>query len=171
MSEKSYKSYKSRSSTSTRCGTPKPAEPTTDCERRRQAIERLERQDILITGYKKFMLQERTINREQTPAYYSLEGAFRETLEAKDKLVSELRTIPPCLDVNCPDHTTLKPKDNDNHNDSDNDIEMREIFHVMLMIKNLPLRGKIAKVARMALSFLVKQPDRSLQLQCLTQSK
>ncbi|GFY62639.1 hypothetical protein TNIN_117081 [Trichonephila inaurata madagascariensis] len=80
MSEKSNKSYKSRSSTSTRCGTPKPAEPTTDCERRRLAIERLERQDILITGYKKFMLQERTNNREQTPAYYSLEDALQETL-------------------------------------------------------------------------------------------
>ncbi|GFY44454.1 transposable element Tcb2 transposase [Trichonephila inaurata madagascariensis] len=32
--------------------------------------------------------------------------------------------MPPCLDVNCPDHTTLKPKNYVNHNDSDNDIEM-----------------------------------------------
>ncbi|GFY78108.1 hypothetical protein TNIN_14191, partial [Trichonephila inaurata madagascariensis] len=29
---------------------------------------------------------------------------LRETKEARDILVSELRAMPPCLDVNCPDH-------------------------------------------------------------------
>ncbi|GFY60729.1 uncharacterized protein TNIN_125281 [Trichonephila inaurata madagascariensis] len=166
----SDKSTTSRSSTPIRTGTPKPAmQPISDCERRRIFITRLERQNILIDGYKKFLVVERN-NSNPTGIADDIERNLQETIEARDKLVSELRTLPPCLDVNCPDHTTLKPKDNDNHNDSDNDIEMRERFHVMLIIKNLPLRGKIAKVARMALSFLVKQPDRSPQLQCLTQS-
>ncbi|GFY46739.1 uncharacterized protein TNIN_120681 [Trichonephila inaurata madagascariensis] len=100
MSEKSFISR----STSTRSGTPKPAEPTiSDCERRRQDIERLERQNVLIDGYKKFLLQERMNNRDQTPVYKNLEENLQETIEAKAKLVSELRTMPPCLDVNCSD--------------------------------------------------------------------
>ncbi|GFY56661.1 uncharacterized protein TNIN_467811 [Trichonephila inaurata madagascariensis] len=121
----SEKSSKSRSSTPTRSGTPKPAKRTiSDCERRRLAIERLERQNVLIDGYKRFLLQERTNNRDQTEVYQNLEDCLRETLEAKDRLVSELRIMPPCLDVNCPDHTTLKSKNNVNHNDNDSDIEM-----------------------------------------------
>ncbi|GFY62335.1 uncharacterized protein TNIN_211431 [Trichonephila inaurata madagascariensis] len=120
MSEKSFKSR----STSTRCGTPKPAEPTTDCERRRQAIERLERQNVHIDGYQKFLLHERINNKDQAGICKGLEKNLQETIEAKTKLVSELRTMPPCLDVNCPDHTTLKPKNNVNHNDNDRDIEM-----------------------------------------------
>ncbi|GFY59980.1 uncharacterized protein TNIN_262541 [Trichonephila inaurata madagascariensis] len=117
------KSFKSRSSTSTRCGTPKPAEPTTDCERRRQAILRLERQNVLINGYQRFLIQERGHN-DEAGICKDLEKNLQETIEARVKLVSELRTMPPCLDVNCPDHTTLKPKTNVNHNDNDNDIEM-----------------------------------------------
>ncbi|GFY56169.1 uncharacterized protein TNIN_210341 [Trichonephila inaurata madagascariensis] len=127
----SDKSSKSRSSTPIRTGTPKPAKrPISDCERRRLAITRLERQNVLIDGYKKFLVIQRTKD-YSTEICGDIERNLQETIEARDKLVSELRTMPPCLDVNCPHHTTLKPKDNDNHNDSDNDVEMR--FHVMLM--------------------------------------
>ncbi|GFY45793.1 hypothetical protein TNIN_201141 [Trichonephila inaurata madagascariensis] len=92
MSAIKTKLNKSRSSSnSSRCITPKP-EPKTDCERRRLAIECLERQDILINGYKRFMMQERMENKEQSVAYYSLEEALQETLESKEQLVSELRT-------------------------------------------------------------------------------
>ncbi|GFS39381.1 hypothetical protein TNIN_438791 [Trichonephila inaurata madagascariensis] len=95
MSASTANSNISRSSNSSRCTTPKP-EPKTDCERRRLAIERIERQDIMINGYKKYMLQERTNNKEQSPAaYYGLEEGAQETLEAKEKLVSELGTLPP----------------------------------------------------------------------------
>ncbi|GFY42816.1 hypothetical protein TNIN_328101 [Trichonephila inaurata madagascariensis] len=87
MSAITTKSNKSRSSNSSRCTTPKP-EPKTDCERRRLAIERLERQDIIINGYKRYMLQERTNNKEQSVAYYSLEEALQETLEAKEQLAT-----------------------------------------------------------------------------------
>ncbi|GFS36481.1 uncharacterized protein TNIN_462981 [Trichonephila inaurata madagascariensis] len=110
-------SFKSRSSTSSRCGTPKPAEPTTDCEKRRQGILRLERQNVLIDGYQKFLLHERNNNKDEAGICKDLEKNLRETIEAKAKLVSELRTMPPCLNVNCPDHTTLMLKTNVTHND------------------------------------------------------
>ncbi|GFS58278.1 uncharacterized protein TNIN_197551 [Trichonephila inaurata madagascariensis] len=120
----SDKSTSSRSSTPIRTGTPKPAmQPISDCERRRISITRLERQNILIDGYKKFLIAERN-NSNSTGIADDIEMNLQETIQARDKLVSELRTLPPCLDVNCPDHTTLKSKDNDNLNDSDNDIEM-----------------------------------------------
>ncbi|GFY66155.1 hypothetical protein TNIN_110651 [Trichonephila inaurata madagascariensis] len=51
-----------------------------------------------------------------------LEKNLQETIEARAKLVSELRTMPPSLDVNSPDHTTLMPKSNVIQNDKD--IEM-----------------------------------------------
>ncbi|GFY42381.1 hypothetical protein TNIN_174231 [Trichonephila inaurata madagascariensis] len=52
-------SFRSISSNSSRCGTPKPAVPTSDSEKRRQAILRLEQQNVLIGGYQKFLHQER----------------------------------------------------------------------------------------------------------------
>ncbi|GFS60338.1 uncharacterized protein TNIN_232371 [Trichonephila inaurata madagascariensis] len=120
----SDKSTSSRSSTPIRTGMPKPAtQPISDCERRRISITRLERQNILIDGYKKFLIAERN-NSNSTGIAEDIEMNLQETIQARDKLVSELRTLPPCLDVNCPDHSTLKSKDNDNLNDSDNDIEM-----------------------------------------------
>ncbi|GFY54640.1 uncharacterized protein TNIN_29191 [Trichonephila inaurata madagascariensis] len=112
-------SFRSSSSNSSRCGTPKPAEPTSDCEKRRQAILRLEQQNVLIDGYKKFLYQERN-SKDEAGIRKQLEKNLRETIEAKSKLVSELRTMPPCLDLNCPDHTTLTPKTKV----TDNDIEM-----------------------------------------------
>ncbi|GFY51338.1 DDE_Tnp_IS1595 domain-containing protein [Trichonephila inaurata madagascariensis] len=115
---KSEYSLRSRS-TSSRCGTPKPAEPITDCEKHRQAMLRLERQSVLIDGYQKFLLQERK-NKDEAGICRYLEKNLRETIEARTKLVSELRTMPPCLDINCPDHFTLMP----NTNDTQNDIEM-----------------------------------------------
>ncbi|GFY55230.1 hypothetical protein TNIN_207341 [Trichonephila inaurata madagascariensis] len=109
MSGISSKSNKSRSFTnSSRCGTPKPAEPieTTDCEKRRLSIERIRHQN----------------------------EALIETLEARDNLVSELRILPPCLDVNCPDHLTLNSKNNDCDNDvdmipSDNNVNSKKSSH------------------------------------------
>ncbi|GFY61500.1 uncharacterized protein TNIN_483551 [Trichonephila inaurata madagascariensis] len=113
----SDKSSSSRSSTPIRTGMPKPAtQPISDCERRRISITRLERQNILIDGYKKFLIVERN-NSSSTGIAEDIEMNLQETIQARDKLVSELRTLPPCLDVNCPDHTTLKSKDNDNLND------------------------------------------------------
>ncbi|GFY78180.1 uncharacterized protein TNIN_130971 [Trichonephila inaurata madagascariensis] len=102
-------SFRSSSSNLSRCGTPKPAEPTSDCEKRRQAILRLEQQNVLIDGYKKFLYQERN-SKDEAGIRKQLEKNLRETIEAKSKLESQLRTMPPCLDLNCPDHTTLTPK-------------------------------------------------------------
>ncbi|GFY60980.1 uncharacterized protein TNIN_238351 [Trichonephila inaurata madagascariensis] len=115
MSGISSKSNKSRSTTSSRCGTPKPAEPITitDCKKRRLAVERIERQNVLIEGYKRFLCQEKNCNGDKTQVYKSLQEALIETLEARDNLVSELRILPPCLDINCPDHLTLNSNNND----------------------------------------------------------
>ncbi|GFY62679.1 uncharacterized protein TNIN_30831 [Trichonephila inaurata madagascariensis] len=112
-------SSRSRSTTSSRCETSQPAEPISDCQRRREAIIRLERQNVLIDGYQKFLIQ--AMN-EKTDAKLCIDVGkhLGETKAARDILVSELRTMLPCLDVNCPDHTTLVPK----NNDSNNDIEM-----------------------------------------------
>ncbi|GFY42579.1 hypothetical protein TNIN_395551 [Trichonephila inaurata madagascariensis] len=84
----SEKSFKSRFSTSTRCGTPKPAEPTTDCERRRQAIVRLERQNVLISGYQRFLIMERAQN-DEAEICKDLEKNLQETIEARDQLPVE----------------------------------------------------------------------------------
>ncbi|GFV88238.1 hypothetical protein TNCV_4542841 [Trichonephila clavipes] len=56
-----------------------------------------------------------------------MEKHFKETMEARDLLVSELRTMPPCLNTNCPDHSILETKnsapkkatENNKINDSD----------------------------------------------------
>ncbi|GFY45990.1 uncharacterized protein TNIN_327321 [Trichonephila inaurata madagascariensis] len=123
MSAITSKLNKSRSSTnSSRCGTPKPAEPIamTDCEKRRLSIERIEHQNVLIEGYKRYLVQEKNTNGDKTEVYKSLQEALIETLAARDDLVSELRILPPCLDENCSDHLTLKPK----NNDCDNNVDM-----------------------------------------------
>ncbi|GFS45921.1 uncharacterized protein TNIN_163751 [Trichonephila inaurata madagascariensis] len=112
-------SSRSRSATSSRFETPQPAEPISDCQKHREAIIRFERQNVLIDGYQKFLIQARN---EKTDAKLCIDVGkhLGGTKAARDILVSELRTMPPCLGVNCPDHITLVPK----NNDSNNDIEM-----------------------------------------------
>ncbi|GFY46748.1 hypothetical protein TNIN_417591 [Trichonephila inaurata madagascariensis] len=56
----SKRKYSFRStSNSSRCGTPKPAEPTSDCEKRRQAIPDLRQQNVLIEVTRSSLYQER----------------------------------------------------------------------------------------------------------------
>ncbi|GFY55520.1 hypothetical protein TNIN_196351 [Trichonephila inaurata madagascariensis] len=88
---KTQYSFRSISSNSSRCGTPKPAEPTSGCEKRRQAILRLEQQNVLIGSYHKFLYQERN-SKDEAGIRKELEKNLRETMEAKSKLVSELVT-------------------------------------------------------------------------------
>ncbi|GFU52030.1 uncharacterized protein TNCV_862191 [Trichonephila clavipes] len=104
----SYNSYRERIS---RPVTPisLPAEPTTDCGKRRAAMTRLQNQETMIEGYRKYL----TIAREEKDEHgvlKQLRENLEETIAARDKLVSELRTMPPCLDQSCPDHTELKVK-------------------------------------------------------------
>ncbi|GFY72201.1 uncharacterized protein TNIN_28601 [Trichonephila inaurata madagascariensis] len=111
---------------------------------------RLQQQDLLIEGYKKFLAYQKTI-KDETGISNGIMQNLQETKEAREKLVSELRTISPCVDNNCSDHSTLEPKtkdltkpiDNTKLNDND---------------KKKPRKVKIVKITRMTLSFLVKLP-------------
>ncbi|GFS85117.1 hypothetical protein TNCV_4222901 [Trichonephila clavipes] len=53
----------SRSNSSSRSSTPKPEKPLSDCERRRNAMERLHKQHIMIDGYKKVLRLLKTLER------------------------------------------------------------------------------------------------------------
>ncbi|GFS84443.1 uncharacterized protein TNCV_4606291 [Trichonephila clavipes] len=158
-STKSEVSYKSRSSILcvSRSETSNPTTPVSDCARRRHGMTKLQQQDhLLIEGYKKFLAYQKTIKDENGISNGIMQN-HQETKEARDKLVSELKTIPPCEDSNGPDHFTLeskaknltKPIDDTKLNDKD-------------FKKNR--KGKIVKITRMTLSFQVKLSDLLLQV-------
>ncbi|GFW10621.1 hypothetical protein TNCV_894151 [Trichonephila clavipes] len=66
----------------------------------------------MIDGYQKF-LATFDKGKDKHCVYCQLQESLKETIEARDSLVSELRTMPPCLDQNCPDHTALVVKSKD----------------------------------------------------------
>ncbi|GFW88518.1 uncharacterized protein TNCV_3552871 [Trichonephila clavipes] len=98
---------------------PKPEKPLTDCERRRNAMERLNKQQTMIAGYKNYLDNAR-ITKDETGIRKETEKYLKITIEARDQLVSELRTMPPCLIFNCPDHTTLEAKNSVPKNPTEN---------------------------------------------------
>ncbi|GFW23505.1 uncharacterized protein TNCV_3806021 [Trichonephila clavipes] len=116
----------SQSNNSSRSSTPKPEKPLSDCERRRNAMERLNKQYIMIDGYKKYLDFSKHL-KDETGIRNDMEKHLKETMEARDLLVSELRTMPPCLNTNCPGHSILETKnsapkkatENNKINDSD----------------------------------------------------
>ncbi|GFT23100.1 uncharacterized protein TNCV_1858451 [Trichonephila clavipes] len=116
----------SRSNSSSRSSTPKPEKPLTDCERRRNAMLRLNQQNTMIAGYKQYLKGPILVEGEEA-VYKEMERHLRITMEAREKLVSELRTMPPCLIFNCPDYTTLEDKNSvpktitENFKTNDND--------------------------------------------------
>ncbi|GFT03461.1 uncharacterized protein TNCV_2986171 [Trichonephila clavipes] len=99
----------SHSNNSSRSATPKPEKPLSDCERRRNAMERLNKQHIMIDGYTKFLDYSKH-EKDKTGVRNDMEKHLKETMEARDRLVSELRTMPPCLNSACPDHSILETK-------------------------------------------------------------
>ncbi|GFX77167.1 uncharacterized protein TNCV_1679501 [Trichonephila clavipes] len=99
----------SRSNSSSRSSTPKPEKSMTDCERRRSAMIRLHQQNTMIAGYKQY-LKSPIIAKGEEAVHKEMERQLKYTMAAREKLVSELRTLPPCLVFNCPDHTTLETK-------------------------------------------------------------
>ncbi|GFU02598.1 uncharacterized protein TNCV_3755161 [Trichonephila clavipes] len=103
----SYKAYEEQ--LISRPTTPLTPEPTTACGKRRAAMTRLKNQETMIDGYQKFLA---TFNKgkDEHGVYKQLQESLTETIEARDSLVSELRTMPPCLDQNCPDHTKINSK-------------------------------------------------------------
>ncbi|GFW11669.1 hypothetical protein TNCV_43041 [Trichonephila clavipes] len=98
-------SYKSRSSISSLLGNSTPSSTLSNCERRRRGIAAIEAVDRNIAIHQNIM--------QDDSSYSSLKDdqAFvknADTLkEIKKRMVSELRTIPPCLDPDCTDHTII----------------------------------------------------------------
>ncbi|GFU22707.1 uncharacterized protein TNCV_762831 [Trichonephila clavipes] len=118
----------------------------------------------MIDGYQKYLDCTRN-HRDDTGIRSDIEKNLQETIEARDRLVSELRTMPPGLIFNCPDHTTLKAKNSvprnatENPNINENDK------------KNLLRKEETPKITRKTLSFPVKPLALPPQRKYLNQSK
>ncbi|GFT39531.1 uncharacterized protein TNCV_591581 [Trichonephila clavipes] len=147
----SYNSYRERIS---RPVTPisLPAEPTTDCGKRRAAMTRLKNQETMIEGYRKFLTTFKE-EKDEHGVHKQLRESLEETIAARDKLVSELRTMPPCLDQSCLDHTELKVK----------------LPQVDVPKNPLRKREKMLRITRMTLSSQAKPLARPPQRQYLRQ--
>ncbi|GFX82865.1 uncharacterized protein TNCV_2958211 [Trichonephila clavipes] len=89
-------------------------------------MERLNKQHIMIDGYKKY-LDFSKHTKDETGVRNDMEKHLKETIEARELLVSELRTMPLCLNSNCPDHSILETKNSapkkatENNKINDND--------------------------------------------------
>ncbi|GFS67051.1 hypothetical protein TNCV_2125551 [Trichonephila clavipes] len=92
-------SYKSRSSISSLSGNSTPSPTISNCERRRRKLAEIELIDKSIAVYQQ-IIRPQDIH---DPILRSLE----ESKKTKIKLVSELRTLPPCIDPDCTDHTII----------------------------------------------------------------
>ncbi|GFY41099.1 hypothetical protein TNIN_412981 [Trichonephila inaurata madagascariensis] len=101
----STKSYKSRSSLSSKSSSSTPGLPISDCERRRKAIKKIDSYDHGILTQQKMI--EYHFNYGNKKDILEAE-AFMKLTDEKEKLISELRNFPPCLDTDCPEHTLLK---------------------------------------------------------------
>ncbi|GFU36885.1 uncharacterized protein TNCV_2670641 [Trichonephila clavipes] len=154
----------SRSNNSSRSSTPKPEKPMTDCERRRSAMIRLHQQNTMIDGYKQY-LKRPVLVKGEDEIHREMERNLKFTIDAREKLVSELRTMPPCLVFNCPDHTTLETKNSAPKSLTENSIT-NEIDK-----KPSQKRKKTPKITRMTLSFPVKPLALPLQRKYLNQLK
>ncbi|GFS87332.1 hypothetical protein TNCV_422191 [Trichonephila clavipes] len=98
--------------------------PETDYSRRWNAMDKLQKLEILHEGYKNFLTYQKLIKDESGFAAETKRN-LKATEEERDLLVSELRTIPPCTNSDCPDHSTLEPKTNDNFKINVNDNDTR----------------------------------------------
>ncbi|GFU96623.1 uncharacterized protein TNCV_2660751 [Trichonephila clavipes] len=105
----SYKAYEELMLSRPTTPSSLPAESTTDCGKRRAAMTRLKNQETMIEGYRKFLATFKA-EKDEHGVHQQLRESLEETIAARNQLVSELRTMPPCLDQNCQDHTELKIK-------------------------------------------------------------
>ncbi|GFW14386.1 nucleic-acid-binding protein from transposon X-element [Trichonephila clavipes] len=74
----------SRSNSSSRSSTPKPEKPLTDCEIRRNAMERLNHQKTMIAGYKNFLNNPMTL--KDVSICKEMEKHLQITIQAREKL-------------------------------------------------------------------------------------
>ncbi|GFX63401.1 hypothetical protein TNCV_3620041 [Trichonephila clavipes] len=76
-----------------------------DCMRRRKAIRDLDRLDLEIAKHKTALVFNQA--KGDWKSAQQLEKKIKMNEEEKERMVSELRNLPPCLEANCPDHTFL----------------------------------------------------------------
>ncbi|GFV75162.1 uncharacterized protein TNCV_3190111 [Trichonephila clavipes] len=120
MDSTSGASYKSRSSISSLSGNSTPSPTISNCERRRRKMVDIELMDQNIAVYQQ-IIYNNSLKGPQDIDYLLLKN-LEEYKETKIKLVSELRTLPPCIDPDCTDHTIISKEneptlDNLNSND------------------------------------------------------
>ncbi|GFY39763.1 hypothetical protein TNIN_316581 [Trichonephila inaurata madagascariensis] len=109
MDSVSGASFKSRSSISSLSESTTSIPPITDCEKRRRAMETIQSLDQNISTHRAIIEKEKASGKHR--CIPSLQKSIDAFLEIKKSMVSELRTISPCLDPNCTDHTILNSKD------------------------------------------------------------
>ncbi|GFX31267.1 hypothetical protein TNCV_2060861 [Trichonephila clavipes] len=78
---------------------------TSDCMKRRKAIRAMEKLEFELTTHMKSLVYSQA--KGDMASIPKIEKNIKTNQEEKERKVSELRTLPPCLDANCPDHTVL----------------------------------------------------------------
>ncbi|GFX64778.1 hypothetical protein TNCV_4682531 [Trichonephila clavipes] len=73
---------------------------------------KLNQLDVLLVGYKKSIACQKTLNDTCAFANQTIQS-MKESQAARDLLESELRSIPLCVDSDCPDHSSLESKNNE----------------------------------------------------------
>ncbi|GFT88250.1 hypothetical protein TNCV_2144561 [Trichonephila clavipes] len=76
-----------------------------DCMKRRKAIRALDKLDLEISKHKTALVFNQA--KGDWNSIQQLEKKIKMNEEEKERKVSELRNLPPCLEANCPDHTFL----------------------------------------------------------------
>ncbi|GFY71926.1 hypothetical protein TNIN_22711 [Trichonephila inaurata madagascariensis] len=103
-------SFKSRSSISSSSGSMISDLPVLSaCQKKKQGLEAISTLDNTIADHRIILENEKRTGRPEL--VLQIQNSIETFLEVRKKMVSELRTMPPCLDPNCTDHTILKTKD------------------------------------------------------------
>ncbi|GFR30056.1 hypothetical protein TNCT_74091 [Trichonephila clavata] len=97
---------------------------------------KLQHTETLILGYNKFLQYQRNI-KDISMEQMTLKN-LKETNEPRELLMSELSNLPPCLDPDFLDHTTLKSKSNNKVNE----IEKKASSKAQRQKSRLCLSGK-----------------------------
>ncbi|GFX45176.1 hypothetical protein TNCV_3432241 [Trichonephila clavipes] len=105
MDSVSGTTYKSRSSISSLSGNSTPSSTLSNCERRRRGIQAIETLDRNLAIHQNILQDDSTYcSLKDDEAYVKNADTLK---EIRKRMVSELRTIPPCLEQDCTDHTII----------------------------------------------------------------
>ncbi|GFT71457.1 hypothetical protein TNCV_2478511 [Trichonephila clavipes] len=107
MDSVSGTTYKSRASISSLSGNSTPSPTLSNCEWRRRKMASIKVIDENIAVYER-SIHNRAMNAENNATSLKNIANFK---EIKNRMVSELRTLPPCLDPDCTDHTIISKED------------------------------------------------------------